>query len=337
VLRLTLRQFRGQGWAAVGLLVLIAVLFAVSGVRLAHIYDHAANSGSACPTVGPCIQNVINVGILDQLLRLVGTALVAVPALIGAFWGAPLISREYEQGTHRLVWAQSVTRTRWLAVKLALVGSAGVAATGLLSLMVTWWSRPIDRANPNQYGAALFGERNITPLGYAAFAIALGVTIGFLIRRTLPAMATTVGVFFGVRIAFTSVVRQHLLPPEHITQPLRTVVQGFAQKNNGPIKLSTGIDIPNAWVYSTRVVDGSGHPLTGAVVTNSCPDLLRPFSGQATLQACATKLGATYHGIITYQPASRYWPMQWCETGSFLAAALVLAAFCFYRIRRRPG
>jgi hypothetical protein len=337
VVRLSLRQFRGQAWVAVGLLVVTAVLFAVSGMRLAHIYDNAASSNSACPALGPCIQNVINIGSLDQLLRLVGTALVAVPGLVGAFWGAPLISREYEQGTHRLVWAQSVTRTRWLAVKFALVGSVGVAATGLLSLMVTWWSRPIDRANTNQFGAGLFSERNITPLGYAAFAVALGVTTGLLIRRVVPAMATTVGVFFGVRLAFTLLIRPHLLPPEHVSRPLGTVVQGFAQNNNDPIKLSTGVDIPNAWVFSTRVVDGSGHPLSGTVLTNSCPDLLRPFSGQATLQACAAKLGGTYHAIITYQPASRYWPLQWCETASFFAAAFVLAAFCFYRIRRHPG
>src|SRR5690349_12771297 len=32
-------------------------------------------------------------------------------------------------------------------------------------------------------------RRGITPLGYAAFAFALGVTTGLLIRRTVPAMA----------------------------------------------------------------------------------------------------------------------------------------------------
>ncbi len=337
MIRLSLRQFRGQGWVALALLVVTAILFGVSGTRLAQVYDNAASSNSTCPAVGPCFQNVIDIGSLDQVLRLIGTALVAVPGLIGAFWAAPLISREYEQGTHRLVWVQSVTRTRWLAVKLAMVGSAGVATTGLLSLMVTWWSRPIDRANTNQFGAALFGERNITPVGYAAFAIALGVTMGLLIRRVLPAMAATVGGFVGVRIAFTSLVRPRLLPPEHLSRPLGTVVQGFAQNNNGPIKLFTGVDIPNSWVYSTHIADYSGHALTGSIVTNSCPDLLRPFSGQAALQACAAKLGATYHGIVTYQPASRYWPLQWRETGSFFAAALVLAAVCFYRIRRHPG
>ena len=60
------------------------------------------------------------------------------------FWGAPLVARELETGTFRLAWTQSVTRTRWLAVKLALVGLASMAVAGLLSLILTWWSSPID-------------------------------------------------------------------------------------------------------------------------------------------------------------------------------------------------
>jgi len=36
---------------------------------------------------------------------------LAVPLLIGMFWGAPLISREFEAGTFRLAWTQGVTRS----------------------------------------------------------------------------------------------------------------------------------------------------------------------------------------------------------------------------------
>ena len=47
-----------------------------------------------------------------------GAALYLTPALIGTFWGAPLVTRELEAGTLRLAWNQSVTRTRWMAAKL---------------------------------------------------------------------------------------------------------------------------------------------------------------------------------------------------------------------------
>ncbi len=351
MIRLSLRQFRTQGWVAIGLLVLVAVLLGSTGPHLAQLYDDFAKSRAACTPSGRCLQSNISIGELNRRLELIGTALVAVPGLIGAFWGAPLLSREFEHGTYRLAWTQSVSRTRWLAVKLALVGTASVAATGLLSLMVTWWSNPIDQSGQNRFDAGLFGERNITPLGYAAFGFALGVTAGALIRRTLPAMATTLAVFLGVRLTFTYLIRQHLLTPVHLTQPLGAVTQGFGQTNDGPPTLFAGMNLPNAWVYSTRIIDSNGHAISSQVLANSCPDLLNPPLGapgsnggtpvhapvavQNTFQDCITKLSSTYHGLVTYQPASRYWTFQCYETGIFLAAALALAALCFYWIRRR--
>jgi hypothetical protein len=42
-----------------------------------------------------------------------------------------------------------------------------------------------------------------------------------------------------------------------------------------------------------------------------------------------------YRQRVTYQPASRFWPFQWYETGIYTALALSLAGFCFWRLRRR--
>src|SRR4029453_7285318 len=76
----------------------------------------------------------------------VTAVVLLLPALIGLFWGAPLLARELEAGTHRLVWNQSITRTRWLAVKLAVTGLAAMTAAGLGSLVVSWWANPIEKA-----------------------------------------------------------------------------------------------------------------------------------------------------------------------------------------------
>ena len=136
------------------------------------------------------------------------------PALVGVFWGAPLLARELETGTFRLVWTQSVTRRRWLAVKLGLVGGASVAVAGLLGWVVTWWSVPVDRVNLDRFSSPLiFSERGLVPLGYAAFAFALGVVLGLLLRRTVPAMAATLAVFVGARLAVTQWLRPHLMAP----------------------------------------------------------------------------------------------------------------------------
>ena len=73
--------------------------------------------------------------------------LAVAPALIGVFWGAPLVARELEAGTHRLAWTQSVTRTRWLAIKLGRRRrSRPPSRSGVLSLAVTWWAQPLDGA-----------------------------------------------------------------------------------------------------------------------------------------------------------------------------------------------
>jgi hypothetical protein len=41
------------------------------------------------------------------------------------------------------------------------------------------------------------------------------------------------------------------------------------------------------------------------------------------------------HESITYQAASHYWPLQWYESGIFLALAAALSGACFWQIRRR--
>ena len=109
------------------------------------------------------------------------------------FWGAPLVAREFETGTFRLVWTQGVTRTRWLAAKLAIAGAAAIAAGELFTLMVAWWASPIHKANAGytDFTAGSF-HTGVAPAGYAAFGFALGVTAGLLIRRTAPATAIRV-------------------------------------------------------------------------------------------------------------------------------------------------
>jgi hypothetical protein len=355
VIRLSWRQFRLQAEAAAGLLILVAVLFVSTRghlVGLYHVYDKAQ---AACIASSNCPGVSINLGALDRLLELVGTALVALPALLGAFWGAPLIARELENGTQRLVWTQSVTRARWFAVKFTLVGLASVAATGLLSLLVTWWSIPIDNSHANRFSTGLFGERNLVPLGYAAFGFALGVAAGLLIRRTVPAMAATLVAYLAVRMTFAYAVRPNLLSPKHESLPLDPASMGFGSTNGGPQTLMPNPpNLPNAWVYSTRIVDSAGHDLTSQVVAQTCPTLGNPTGGPQpapgsririavpagvhnALEECVTKISADYHEVVTYQPAGRYWPYQILETVVYLIAALALLGWCFWWIRRRKS
>ena len=211
MIRLTWRQFRTQATVAFGALAVIAVVLAITGPQLVHLYY---TSVVPCQAQGDCsLATTAFVG-RDKLLQGLGLVLVVVPGIIGVFWGAPLMARELETGTYKLAWTQSVPRRRWLAVKLGLVGLSSVAVAGLLSLMVTWWSSPIDRVNADPF--TVFDQRGIVPFGYAAFAFALGVTAGMLLRRTVPAMIATLVVFAGIRLAVTNWIRPYLLAPLRI-------------------------------------------------------------------------------------------------------------------------
>ena len=160
---------------------------------LVHLYNTTV---AGCSARGDCQAAISQYLDNDSTLRTwLGVLVVAGPGLLGLFWGAPLVARELEAGTFRLAWTQSVTRTRWLVVKLALGGWASMTAAGLLSLIVTWWASPLDRAHLNIFNT--FDERDIVPIGFALFAFVRGVFAGLIIHRTLPAMAATLVVFVG--------------------------------------------------------------------------------------------------------------------------------------------
>ena len=174
MIRFTLRQFRTQAAVAFGALVLVAIVVAIAGPHLRQLYDNIA---ATCRTHGNCSTAYSSYLTNDATLRTwLGILVIVTPGVIGIFWGAPIVARELEAGTYRLAWAQSVTRTRWLATKLGVIGLAAMIVAGILSLMVTVWASPLDRAGLNVYGT--FDQRDLVPIGYASFAFVLGVLTG---------------------------------------------------------------------------------------------------------------------------------------------------------------
>ena len=336
MIRFTSFQHRAQAAAALGVLAILAIVLAVTGIQVAHAYDAAV---TACKQQGDCAAALSSFpdtldpqwqwGLLDALV-------IAVPGLIGMFWGAPLAAREFETGTFRLAWTQGVTRVRWLAAKLAVAGAAAIAAGELFTLMVNWWSSPIHKANPG-YNPFIPGSfhTGIAPAGYAAFAFALGVTAGLLIRRTLPAMAVTLVLYSAVIIAFPIWVRPHLIPPVQATSTLsRAAIANMpgAGAFNGHLSLAPGPGTapPGTWVISSS-------PLTTPDGHASASEPAGPCGppSPAAVQACNDYVESLHlRQTVTYQPASRYWTFQWIETAIYLALALALAGFSFWWINR---
>jgi hypothetical protein len=367
---LTWRQFRAQAITAVAALAAFAILLALTEPRLASLYTasgFAGCHGGSCagladaflgqlsnltPFGGPqgfrllpdgtnLYVTVYTLGILFILLA---------PAITGVFWGAPLIARELETGTDRLAWNQSITRTRWLTVKLALTGAAAMAVTEAFSLLQAWWAAPIVRATDlggsvsvfsgGRFSPLNFATGGITPLGYAAFGFALGVTAGVLIRRAVPAMALTLVVFAAVQVVVPLWVRPHLIPPDHTIAAIGSTSATFSDYTGAPV-LTAGVvpGQPGAWIISSGAVNAAGQPVT-RLPAACAPNTGSPAAGARSASGFEGGVARCLasHGVreaVGYQPASHYWPLQLIETGIFLALALALAGFCFWRLGRR--
>jgi ABC-type transport system involved in multi-copper enzyme maturation permease subunit len=345
---LTWRQFRTQVLVVAGVVALLAIVLAVTGPGLLN--DYQSNKTDFLRRV--------DFEQINRILYLAGEALMyAVPPVIGAFWGAPLIARELETGTHRLVWTQSISRSRWLAIKLGLSGLAVIVVTGLLSLAVSWWSDPIDDAigsgdssgifNVPRLMPAIFGARGVVPIGYAAFAFALGVTIGLLVRRSVVAIALTLAAVVLVQILSPFFLRPHLLTPDQATVIVtRENMRGL--QLSGPDDSATVMQIeaklPGSgfWKLSEHTVNAAGQvqkTLPGYLATcGGPPPGATPEQAaqpRPSFDACFKRLADEgYRQQITYIPASRFWALQWREAGVFFALALALTGFCFWRIRR---
>lgn len=295
------RQHRIQAAIALALLAAFAVPATITGQHLADRRAACANGGC-----GDLFQG------LQGMNTIVDLTLV-VPLLIGIFWGATIVGRELESGTVALVWTQSMTRRRWLTTKLATLFGFTLLISVADAALVTWWSNTHNALVESRFAGLQFDIQALAPVGYALFASALGLAAGVLWRRTLPAMATTIGGFVGIRLLVELWARPHYMSP---------VVKFYPMKSMDPVpagSLNIGTDL----VHHGQVVSGPIRVVCDNATTREAAD------------SCMSRLG--YQFRVTYQPASRYWTFQWIEFGIFAALAVLLAAAAIVLLRRRDA
>lgn len=326
---LTWRQHRKQAlFAAVGLAVLAAVLVP-TGLQM---YDALADTG-----LDACVRRLGQAVLVERsafepcgeaasrfeskyLNRAFLAALLAfLPLLVGMFWGATLVAREVEHGTHRLVWTQGVTRLRWLLVKVGLVTAGAVVVASAYALLASWWLTPLVRAGISWHEFPLFDVFGSVPVGYTLFAVALGVFVGAVSRRVLSAMAITLVGFVAARVAM-AVARRRFQPPEEQTYPVTADVEH--NRFRGDLVMSEGVYRPDGTLIERG---GTAFCDLGEVP----PDAPPPSEG---VEGGAECVG---YNAITYQPGDRFWLFQYLETSIFVALAGLLVLLAVYQVRRR--
>jgi hypothetical protein len=225
--------------------------------------------------------------------------------------------------------------------------------TEAFSLLQAWWAAPIGKAVGLGGGASIFGEtrfgwfvfptHGITPLGYAAFGFALGVTAGLIIRHPIPAMAITLAVFAAVQFITPLWIRPNLFPTSQTTAAIAAAGANVSLSANPRLMLTASAvpGQPGAWIISSEGVNAAGQPVS--TIPAACAPAISGAlgshrgtavgPGSAALNNCVAS-----HGIRvaeSFQPASHYWPLQCSETGMFLILALALAWYCYWRLNRR--
>lgn len=185
---------------------MLAGLLLISGLHAAQVW-HSALAG--CMKDSSCGHLSLSSPAFTTLV--IGMA--AVPLLAGLFWGAPMVAHELAAGTNQFAWTQSITRRRWLAIRAGWLLLAAALLAGAISAMVTWWMGPDRALNADAFKVFRFDITGIVPVGYAIFAMALGLCAGALLRRTLPALAVTLAGFAGIREPFALLLRPHYMTP----------------------------------------------------------------------------------------------------------------------------
>lgn len=305
------RQNRMAVWLGLAVVVLGAGWLLAEHFAVSDTMDQVRHAGCADPALWgsrPGCADLSN-GLYahtERFRTIVQPALAVLPLLIGLFLGAPLLAQEYEHGTLRLIWTQSVSRGRWLAVRLGGIGLIVLLVSGSLAGPAGWfwltdvYRTPFSDASP--FEAVTYPVIGPVPVATALFALALGTVAGMLLRRTLPAMAVTGAALAAVEFALHA-LRPHLYPIVHATQLGRSAT-GFFQQPMG------------AWLVSSGTVLPDGSKV--------------PFGQCGSDRVCHAS--STFYG--DYHPVSHFLPIQLIESGLLLLLTAALVVFTFRRLGR---
>jgi hypothetical protein len=312
VIWLTWRQQRTETLIVAFVFALAAAALVPTGLHIAAVYDDKGIAACLAhsDTCGSTLDDFTRRW--DSLVNLVAWFNL-VPLVVGVLLATPLVL-EFERGTHRLAWTQSVTRGRWLTVRLASIG-LGVLGSGLaLTALMTWWRSPLDDVD-SRLGEG-FDFEGVMPTAYTLFAAALVIAVGVVLRRTATAIGIAVVAFFVLRIGILAWPRGHFLAPIHKTW----------YGSEDP-------DLRGAWVMSEkhgfRVAAGYSNDRS---LIQSCFEKTATRSANA---ACLAKHHVVEFTSAVYQPASRFWLFQGIEAGIFLGLTAALVLFSVWWIRRR--
>ncbi len=204
------------------------------------------------------------------------------------------------------------------------------AAAAAISVLFSWYYQPyfatgnqaLSLSERSPLAPGLFDLRGVGFAAWTLAAFAIGALAGMLVRRVVPAIVATLVAYTGLAFAAGLYLRQHYLTALVSSNP------------------SMWVSPSSAWVINQQWTTKGGQPVSqsvlGRVLQGAPPELTG--KGIGVPKALGSVQYLVQHGYTlrtSYQPASRFWPFQWIESGWLLALSLLLIAATVWLVRRR--
>ncbi|MGW1073756.1 ABC transporter permease [Streptomyces sp. NPDC002537] len=309
------RVLRGMGWlvwrqhrtALLACLLLTAAATVNMLWQRAATMDFVEQARAAATAVDP--REAFQGTSYSSALQDGASTMAWLPALLGAFLGAPLITGDLERGTFKLVTTQSMTRRHWLTVKIGTAALVAVLCSTVLSAVYTSWWRPVRDITSSEWTqSSVYDTTGPVPVAMTLLYLAGGIACGVAVRRVLPAVVATFGFFFVVQMVWDR-VRLWPFTPRVLTNP---VEQGQPKVPAGGAR------------FDNWTVDAHG----GLHGFGTC-------FNERSAAACRADKGIVAERL-EYFGYDQMNAMQWVSAAILLAAAVAIAGLTLWWVRRRP-
>lgn len=318
------RQHRLALGAAAVLLAGVCAWMMISGLQMRSALA-SFGLGSCTPLTATSCTTQETVFINDYYsgTQVVIGVLTVIPVLIGAMIGGPLIAREMETGTFRLLWTQGAGRTRWLAARLILIGGLVTGAAAAVSAVFSWYYQPmLQLGQGSPVAPQVFDLSGVAFAAWTLAAFAISACAGALIKRTIPAIVAAMAACSGLLLLTAFWLRSHY------QQALTGV---------GLVNPVTGTGQGTPWILMQWWTQPGGTPASQSEIAGLSSQL-RQAGGLPTPQAVQQWFAEQgYLRYYTYQPASRFWHFQYIEGSWLLVLSVLLGAATVWLIRHRAA
>lgn len=240
---------------------------------------------------------------------------------LGLLLGVPLVAREVEHRTAQLAWTIGRSRVRWLVHRVAFAALVAIALLSLLAVVTEALASAMRGGQDTSQIFWLHGNRGPLIVGRGMLGFGVGVLVGALLGRQLPALLAgviVVGALYWASWAAFPIWYEN-----------EAVVASIDEWVGEPLWVDSGIELTSGervswgeWLSMSGEL-GPWTGIDGAVYAN-----------QADAENGRNPIGREYILII---PGERYNEIVARETAVFSGVgAVFVAGAAAVTVRRRP-